>query len=318
MFKLCLDKSMNTHGIKVATTLTGLSGHVIRVWEKRYGAVTPQRTETNRRRYTDADIGRLQTLSKLVKKGYTISHIANLKDTELHELLELMTASATDPLVAETSDQVSHLIESAATAIRNYDQDALDSLFDEACLTLGYSGLLELVVIPVIQQVGDDWHNGSLTSAGEHAATSFIKDYLTRSVRSFAQEEHAPVLIATTPAGQLHELGAFIGSCQARKSGWKIIYLGPSLPADEIANAITRTNATAVLLSIVYPIDDPQLESELIRLRKQSPNDIPILVGGTGIESYQQTLEDIDAITISTFSGLSPELLKIRKARLLS
>lgn len=307
---------MNTHGIKVATTLTGLSGHVIRVWEKRYGAVTPQRTETNRRLYTDADISRLQTLSKLVKKGYTISHIANQKDTELQALLETMVASETDPRSAEASDQVSHLIQSAAAAIRNYDQNALDGIFDEACLTLGYSGLLELVVIPVIQQVGDDWHNGSLTSAGEHAATSFIKDYLSNSVRSFIQEENAPVLVVTTPAGQLHELGAFIGSCQARKSGWKIVYLGPSLPADEIASAVTRTDATALLLSIVYPVDDPQIETELKRLRKQCPQGLPILVGGSGIQSYKQALTEIDATTITSFSGLAPELLQIRQSRL--
>ena len=204
---------MNTHGIKAATTLTGLSAHVIRVWEKRYGAVTPQRTETNRRLYTDADISRLQMLSKLIKKGYTIGHIAQLQDSELAELFDSIAASETDPQVAAAAGQVSHLIQAAASAIRNYDQTALDRIFDEASLTLGYSGLLELVVIPVIQQVGDDWHNGSLTSAGEHAATSFIKQYLANSMRSFTQEENAPVLVVTTPAGQLHELGAIIGSC---------------------------------------------------------------------------------------------------------
>ena len=307
---------MNTHGIKAATTLTGLSAHVIRVWEKRYSAVTPQRTETNRRLYTDSDINRLQTLSKLTQKGYTIGHIAKLQDTELDELFDSISSSETDPQVAAATGQVVHLIQAAAAAIRNYDQASLDRIFDEAILILGYSGLLELVVIPVIQQVGDDWHNGSLTSAGEHAATSFIKQYLTNSIRSFAAEENAPVLVVTTPGGQLHELGAFIGSCQARKSGWKIVYLGPSLPADEIASAVIRTKATALLLSIVYPIDDPQIADELKRLRKKSPKDLPILVGGTGIVSYRQALADIDAVPITTISGLSPELLKIRQTRL--
>lgn len=309
---------MNTHGIKAATTLTGLSAHVIRVWEKRYGAVTPQRTETNRRLYTDADISRLQMLSQLIKKGYTIGHIAKLQDTELVELFDSVTASETAPQVAAASGQVSHLIQAAATAIRNYDQTALDRIFDEASLSLGYSGLLELVVIPVIQQVGEDWHNGNLTSAGEHAATSFIKQYLTNSMRSFITEETAPILVVTTPAGQLHELGAFIGSCQARKSGWKIVYLGPSLPADEIASALINTNATALLLSIVYPVDDPRIPVELTRLRDQAPKNFPILVGGSAIASYRQALEHIDAVSITTISGLTPELLKIRQARLSS
>jgi len=309
---------MNTHGIKVATTLTGLSGHVIRVWEKRYSAVIPQRTETNRRRYTDADITRLQILSKLIKKGYTIGHIAKLPDPDLHHLLDFIMASDTDPLLVEAENQVSHLISAAAVAIRKYDQSTLDSIFDEASLALGYSGLLELVIIPVIKQIGDDWHNGTLTSAGEHAATSFIKDYLTHTVRSFSVEENAPVLVVTTPAGQLHELGAFIGSCQARKCGWKTVYLGPSLLADEIASAAVRVNASALLLSIVYPMDDPQLEWELKRLHKILPKHISVLVGGSATEGYKQVLTDIEAVVIPIFSGLSAELLKIRKARLVT
>lgn len=309
---------MNTHGIKVATSLTGLSAHVIRVWEKRYGAVTPQRTETNRRLYTDSDINRLQRLFQLTQKGYSIGHVAKLDDSELDELFDSMASSETAPGAAAATGQVDDLIQAAAEAIRNYDQASLDCIFDDAILILGYSGLLELVVVPVIQQVGVDWHNGSLTSAGEHAATSFIKEYLTNSMRSFAAEENAPVLVVTTPAGQLHELGAFIGSCQAKKSGWKIVYLGPSLPADEIVSAIIRTKATALLLSIVYPVDDPQMVGELKRLRKKSPENLPILVGGAGLMSYGDVLAGIGAVPINTISGLSPELLKIRQTRLLS
>ena len=307
---------MNTHGIKAATKLTGLSAHLIRVWEKRYQAVTPQRTETNRRLYTDADIKRLQTLSGLTKKGYTIGHIAKLGEQALRSLSDSISASETNSLSSNPASQVNHLVKAAAAAIRNFDQDALDSIFDKSALAYGYSGLLELVVIPVIQQVGSDWHNGSLTSAGEHAATSFIKDYLTRSVRPFSLGENAPIIVVTTPAGQLHELGAFIGSCQASKSGWKTIYLGPSLPADEIAGAVVKLKATALLLSIVYPIDDPQMASELQRLRKLLPEGLSILVGGSGSQNYKQALSDIDAITMTTISGLTPELLKLREGRI--
>lgn len=309
---------MNLHGIKAATSLTGLSGHVIRVWEKRYNAVTPQRTETNRRLYSDEDILRLQNLSQLLSKGYAIGQIAQLTDVELKALWDSIEVAEMKNSPAESHEQSGLLVQAAAAAIRNYDQDALNKIFDDASLALGYSGLLELVVIPLIQQVGDDWHRGLLTCAGEHAATSFIKDYLAHSVRTFSREENAPVLVVTTPAGQLHELGAFIGSCQARKSGWKIIYLGPSLPADEIARTASRVNAAAILLSIVYPLDDPDIEFELKRLRRQAPPQIPILVGGTGVKTYHQVLAEIAAISMTSFSDLAPELLKIRESRLTS
>ncbi|NWK57127.1 MerR family transcriptional regulator [Verrucomicrobiaceae bacterium N1E253] len=307
---------MHTHGIKVAVMVTGLSDHVLRVWEKRYGAVTPKRTETNRRLYSDADIARLQTLATLVEKGYAISQIAKLKDADLHDLLGSVASSNERRELERNTDQSKQFIQQAVSAIRQYDQKRLESIFDEASLRLGYSGLLELVIIPVMQHVGDDWANGRLTSAGEHAATSFVKEYLAHSVRSFAIEEHAPVLVATTPAGQMHELGAFIGSCLARKNGWKIVYLGPSLPADEIAGAVIEAKADALLLSIVYPIDDPKMDSQLIRLRKQLPEQTPILVGGSQVANYERSLTDIQATHIPTLSGLQAELQKIRESRL--
>ena len=55
------------HPIKVAVRRTGLSAHVIRVWEKRYGAVVPARTAANRRLYSDEEIVRLQWLRQAVQ-----------------------------------------------------------------------------------------------------------------------------------------------------------------------------------------------------------------------------------------------------------
>lgn len=303
------------HGIKVVTTLTGLSDHVIRIWEKRYNAVTPERTDTNRRLYSDVDIARLQTLSKLVKHGCAIGNIANLSDPELHALMDSITVSEKNPQDPEKAGQINQFVLAASSSIRNLDQEQLEQVFDQASLHLGYSGLLEFVIIPLMQQVGEDWHNGLLSTAGEHAATSFIKEYLSHSVRSFSVDENAPVLVVTTPAGQLHDLSAFVGSCQARKSGWRVVYLGASLPADEIAGSISSVNATALLMSIVYPLDDSKLPGELIQLRKQCPEGLPILVGGSGLQNYAETLSKINAITIPSISGLSPELLKIRESR---
>ncbi len=308
-------KTLHMHGIKVATTLTGLSDHVIRVWEKRYNAVTPERTTTNRRLYSDSDIARLQNLSKLVQQGCAISNIASLSDQELDALLDSITASEETPQNPEKTGQVNQFILAASSAIRHLDQDRLEQVFDQAAFDLGYSGMLELVIIPVMQQVGEDWFHGLITTADEHAATSFIKEYLSHTVRSFSVDENAPVLVVTTPAGQLHDLSAFIGSCQARKAGWKVVYLGASLPANEIAGSISRVNATALLLSIVYPLDDSKLPGELIQLRKQCPENLPILIGGSGLSNYAQTITEIGAINIPHISGLSSELLKIRQSR---
>lgn len=308
---------MNTHGIKAVTVITGLSAHVLRVWEKRYSAVTPLRTETNRRVYTDDHIARLQCLCKLIENGYSIGQIAGLEDAKLEEMLGDVLSLSEQSRPAQRNEQIQMYVQQAVDAIRSYDQSYLESILDRASKELGYSGLLERVIIPLMHQVGEDWSSGMLTVAGEHAATTFIKGYLSQSARSFSVDEHAPVLVVTTPAGQLHELGAYIGACLAKKCGWKIIYLGPSLPAEDIAGVVTETKAEALLLSIVYPVDDPQLKPELLRLRKHLPEPFRILVGGKDMKNYQSTLDDIGAVKMTHLDQLRITLNEIRETRLL-
>ena len=83
---------MLSHPIKIAVHRTGLNSHTIRIWEKRYGAVTPARSATNRRLYSDADITRLQLLQQATQSGHSIGQIARMPDASLRQL-----ASSTPP-----------------------------------------------------------------------------------------------------------------------------------------------------------------------------------------------------------------------------
>ncbi len=302
------------HGIKIATLKSGLTSHVIRMWEKRYGAVEPERTETNRRLYSDESIQRLIYLADLTKSGHSIGHIANLSDEKLSELHKSLQES--NPKQAEQTGQggiYAPVIAATLTAIRNFDQYSLEKTFDKVVKEAGYSCLLEKVLIPLIHNVGELWHDGDLMAAEEHAATSFIKDYLCVSARPFSSATNAPKLLITTPQGQLHELGATIAATQARKLGWQVIYLGTSLPPDEIAGAAEKIGARAVVLSIIYPLDDPQINVQLRKLRSQLDDTIPIIIGGALSKLYTPTLEELEIIQLKTFADLSPELSKLRE-----
>lgn len=295
---------------------TGLSPHVLRVWEKRYQAVIPERSETNRRLYSAENLERLQLLAQLTRNGHKISQLADLPTTELQTLVaddQLDAPNAHTPSIDPPS---CYPLEPLIQSIANYDQQTLDRHLDIAIRELGYSGLLEKVISPLMHLVGNFWHRGDFTTAQEHAATSFIKDYLIQRTRSFSPEPNAPILLATTPSGQLHELGTFFATCHAAKLGWRTIYLGPSLPADEISGAALRAGATAVLLGLQYPADDPNIPTELLRIHKQLEGKIPLLVGGTACDSYQPTLEKINTAILGDFSELSSSLDAIRNNRL--
>lgn len=308
---------MAKHGMKIVSVQTGLSPHVLRVWEKRYNAVTPFRTDTNRRIYTDDELRRLKNLSILTAAGYSIGQIAQLPCPELQIIVGkcLQNQAENDsssPINPETSvDQ--QLINSCVSAAKKMDQQALEEVLDKANLALGYSGLLERVIVPLMTEVGRLWQVGEITSADEHAASGAVRDYLARSTRPFSLSANAPNIIVATPAGQLHEIGAVIAASLARKLGWNVTYLGASLPAVEIASAALKKKAKAVALSIVYPSDDPHLIDELEQLAKHLPDDIPILAGGRSSKHYQHCFEKLGINALESISDLHHALTEIRE-----
>jgi len=308
------------HSIKVVALKTGLSSHVIRVWEKRYGAVKPDRTQTNRRLYSEDEIQRLTLLRLATTLGHSISNVAKLTDADLKALVEQDRPDATRALsnqasaLSNESVSAERVTEEAVAAVERLDADALEKILRRASVELGQPALLHHVMVPLIERIGDRWREGSLKVAHEHLATAVIRTFLGSVARSYALPSTAPGLIVTTPAGQLHELGAILVAAAANHHGWRVTYLGPSLPAEEIAGAVQQDRARAVGLSIVYPEDDPHLDEELVRLRQLLSPDVAILAGGRAAHCYKSSLENIGAIQLEEIPALYATLERLRRA----
>lgn len=283
------------HSIKVAARRSGLSTHVIRVWEKRYDAVSPDRTDTNRRLYSEEEIERLKLLRAATISGHSIGNVARLATDQLKKLVMESDTSPIPPTKTKSS-AVHLLIESAVDAIRSLNAGDLEDIFGRAAVAHGYHGLLEKIIGPIAVKVGELWRDGEITAAHEHFASAVIRNYLIRNSKPYAVTSHIPTIVTATPAGQLHEIGAVMAAAVANDMGWRVIYLGTSLPAAEIAGAAIQNKARAVALSIVFPGDDPNLPGELENLRKHLPSETQIIIGGRAAESYIPVLERIGAI----------------------
>jgi methylmalonyl-CoA mutase cobalamin-binding subunit len=174
--------------------------------------------------------------------------------------------------------------------------------------------MVDQVVIPLLEQLGGGWRAGHVRIASEHMATVVLRTYLMRTFGAFQPAAPAPTLVVTTPAGQHHEFGALVAAVTAVAQGWRVLYLGPNLPAEEIAGAAHRSMAKAVALSIVYPPDDPGLPDELITLRRSLGPDMPVLVGGRDSAAYRDTLARIHALVPADLNGLRAVLATLRTA----
>lgn len=311
-----LSESMDEarHVIKSVVRRTGLTAHVIRIWEKRYQAVRPQRTGTNRRLYSDEQIERLSLLRALTRAGNSIGPIARLPTDKLRKL-----AAETQPTdsrgfsaTAGLTGKSSFLDESIA-AVAKLDSRALEDALKRAAMELGAQGLLQRVIAPLAQIIGELWRDGSITAAHEHFASAVIRVFLGHAAKPFAASDSAPVLVVATPVGQIHELGALLVGAAASNLGWHVTYLGASLPAAEIAGAARQNQARAVALSLVYPEDDPRLEAEMLRLRDALPREVTLLVGGRAMPAYREALEKIGALQIKDLPHFCSTLDELRK-----
>lgn len=334
------------HPIQVVSRLSGLSPHVIRVWEKRYGAVTPVRTGTNRRLYSEEEIQRLRLLSRATAAGHRIGNIAQLALPDLERLVSALgsglSASTHLPGNGGASDPVQGirladgfedrngiaagaggagsagmandggLVRAALEATRSFSSTQLVGVLEQGAVRFGHNGVLHRVICPLAREVGEMWQRGEATAAHEHFASALIRDFLARSARPFAIPEGAPRLVVATPSGQLHELGAVIVAAAASNLGWRVIYLGANLPAVEIAGAAIQNGVRAVLLSLIYPADDRQLVGELVQLRRCLPTGVSIVCGGRAVWGYAETLRGIGALMPSDLPELCSLLGSMR------
>jgi methylmalonyl-CoA mutase cobalamin-binding domain/chain len=120
------------------------------------------------------------------------------------------------------------------------------------------------------------------------------------------------MVVVTTPPGQVHEIGALMVAATATSEGWRVVYLGANLPTEEIAAAVLHSNARALALSIVYPVDDTRLPDELRRLDRVLPPHVTVLAGGRAIEEYAAVLDEIGAVAVHSLMELRLELEQLR------
>lgn len=295
MIRIYMNSS--AYPIRVVVDRTGLKADLIRVWERRYQAVKPDRSPTGRRLYSDEDISRLNLLRRAVESGWRIGDVSPRSDDDLAELVadheralteRDVVASSTDRFKGSDRDYLHECLE----AMETMDISLLENLLALAEMEQGLPEVLDNLVSPLLIEIGLRWEKGEIKLGQEHMVSAALRHYLD-SVRARGNVNgNGPTLLSTTPAGQNHEFGALMTAATAATLGWNSKYMNPNTPATEIAWVARALNARAVALSIVYPANDAVLHSELLNLTSLLPTDTYLLVGGSSAAVYKSVIQD--------------------------
>jgi len=315
------DPTRPRHPIRVAAERTGLSPDLLRAWEMRHGVVEPGRSEGGHRLYSDADLERLTLLRRATEGGWTIGSVATASTPELVALVRedeeakaMRIAGKSSPSTPGAEDAlIERTHAEALESIRDLDPDRLDRTLRRAALRVGIIPYLEEVIAPLLREIGRLWHEESLRPAHEHLASVGVRRVLEWIVSNQGRASDRPRVVIGTPAGEYHEMGALLAAVAADSAGWEPIYLGPNLPADEIARAALWTGASAVGLSAVYAPHPPALEAELRDVRARLSPRVTLLLGGeaalglngASMRTGSLPVQDIPGF-VRILSGLNP------------
>jgi len=273
--------------------MTGLTPHAIRKWEGRHALIQPQRTESGHRIYSDAQIDRLRLLRRATEAGYSIGKLSQLPEEELRRIVRGTFEPTAAEVSPESNDEKSvqpwtELLEKCRAAVQRMDRDQLDTLLAQSSARLGCLEVLEHVVTPLMQWVGNQWHQGALRIAHEHMATSSVRAHLERLYTSVRSDSDGPGIVLATLPGQRHEIGILISAVAAVMEGWRAYYFGLELPVAEIAMAAAEKQAAVVALSVSTLGIEQELHDQLATLRDSLPSGVQIVVGGAGTVSVKE------------------------------
>jgi DNA-binding transcriptional MerR regulator len=295
--------------IKYVADHTGLKPHVIRAWESRYNAIVPKRTSSNRRLYCQEDVHRLKLLKTACDTGHQISRIANVDTEDLLQILRLERPGGTGiqtPAATQSDGNRSaeDYRKQCLQAVVSLDPDTLERTLCEAAVHLPRQAVVESVVVPLFKQIGELWKAGRLKILNEHIASNCIRNFLWDMLRCLEIVPQAPNIILGTPVGQHHELGALSAALAAAEAGWRPIYVGANLPAEELAAAVSKFNAKCIGLSIPILLDESQLKTELTKLRRYIGSECTLLIGGLYDSRWDSLLKSVDALQMNSWREL--------------
>ena len=290
------------YNIKAVVQATSISPSTLRAWERRYNVCQPQRSESGYRLYSDQDIAIIRWLKTQVDSGMAISQAVLWYETlvaESGQLNNVVLPGGSEPPSTYSADQqmVSPrdsvrppqvLQSKVLNALLDFDEVTAEQLFEEALALYSVEQIGEHLITPVLREVGERWHDGTLSATREHYVTNFLRQRLFAILRILPQSTHSPLIWVTCAPGEFHEVGPLLLALYLRRAGHQVHYLGQNLAEEGFIEEIQREQPAMVLFSASTADPVPRL-ADLTMALAQLPQPRPII--GYGGQIFISTPE---------------------------
>ena len=295
---------MGAYSIRDLERLSGIKAHTIRIWEKRYGLVEPQRTTTNIRTYCDSELKKLLNISILNRNGIKISKIARMGQNEMTDRINQITYHESD-----TRSQV----EGLTIAMIDFDEIQFERILARSIIQFGFEGTIIKIIYPFFVKIGLMWQTGVINPAQEHFVSGLVRQKIFVALDGLINNENANSkrFLFYLPEGELHELGILFFAYLAKKRDHQVIYLGQSVPTNDITEMVRIKPFDALVTAFVSSINSRNMLS-YVEMLSEKTGKIPLFISGSQTENIQHDLPS-NVTVISSPGHFVEELEKMKK-----
>ena len=213
----------------------GVPVESLRAWERRYGLLTPSRTQGGFRLYGEDDVARVLAMRANLDRGLFAAEAARLALAE--DVAEPIRAPAP---VADASE--------LAVALDRFDEAGAQRALDRLLATLTLDVVLRDVLLPYLHTLGERWERGETSVAQEHFASNLLRGRLTALARGWDRGVGPRALLASVE-GERHDIALVAFGLALRGHGWRISYLGADTPVASLVEAARELSPDAVVVS---------------------------------------------------------------------
>ena len=274
---------MAEYKIKDLENLTGIKSHTIRIWEKRYSILSPDRTDTKIRTYTDDELTHLLTVSMLNRNGIKISKIAKLEQEDMNKLLWDIKVNK------EPEYSMDKLILALVSLDEELFKGTMNGLIDKYGLEKTFVNHL----IPFLDRIGIMWLIGTINPSQEHFMSNLIRQKIISEIdKQPIPKEDSKSILMYLPEHEWHEISLLFYQFLLRAKGIHTSYLGQSLPYPSLLESIEKLKPHAILSSWLTAVDKKFVVNYFKQLNKNLP-DMKVFAGGAQIKANSKDLKGL-------------------------
>ena len=215
--------------IKDLESFGGIKAHTIRMWERRYNLLEPDRTETNIRTYSLGDLQKLLNVTFLLDHKYKISKIAKHSGKEIATLVS-------DIVEQDDLGTNHHAINSLKIAMMNFDLQLFSKTYTTLLQSLSFREIFFTVFIPLLENIGLLWQSGVINPAHEHFISNLIKQKILINTERLenTQPNNDKLFVLFLPENEIHDLGLMYLNYEIVSHGFKCVYLGQNIQIENL------------------------------------------------------------------------------------